>query len=501
MIKLESDFFHRTALAQAYAEEALDTSMGCSGGLFLAAPRRTGKSTFARQDLVPVLGAMGAEVIYVDLWADRAKDPALLLANAVRAELKQKDGALAKLARGVGLTNFTLGALGSGLNFDLSQVGLSSESTLSDALGALSKANGQMIVLVIDEAQHALTTAAGVNSLFALKAARDALNLAGKGLQVIATGSNRDKLAMLVNGREQPFFGATMIDFPKLGPDYIAWVCAKAKIALDPERTFGVFKEAGSRPEMLLPAIRKLRLVQISQDENLDDEFARLVRDGISRAKDDFLHTLGNLPPLQAALLRELAENSTAGSGAGRVGVFSAAMLQKLKARIGGASHGDGAVQVDASAVQNALDSLREKNLLWKSQRGAYWIEDEQVVGWMVAMEPIPENEFIVRLTDGQGERDVAHATLEAALQEFMQAPAAHIPRVMLGGTTLAAHGPEAGMAPVFADPSVEVLYWRLHAAQRQGVAPEQGPSVAKAAVASAPAPVRRSRDDGAPRP
>ena len=61
------DFFHRTALAQWYAEEALDTSLGRSGGLFLAAPRRTGKSTFVRQDLVPALVAMGAEVIYVDL--------------------------------------------------------------------------------------------------------------------------------------------------------------------------------------------------------------------------------------------------------------------------------------------------------------------------------------------------------------------------------------------------------------------------------------------------
>jgi hypothetical protein len=49
------DFFHRPKLAEAIVDQALDTSMGSSGSLFLAAPRRTRKSTFIRQDLPPVL--------------------------------------------------------------------------------------------------------------------------------------------------------------------------------------------------------------------------------------------------------------------------------------------------------------------------------------------------------------------------------------------------------------------------------------------------------------
>lgn len=372
------DFFHRTALARLYAEEALDTSLGRSGGLFLAAPRRTGKSTFVRQDLVPALVAMGAEVIYVDLWVDKTKDPALLMANAIRAELKKEDGAITKLARRAGLATFRVGALGNGLNFDLSQVGLSADATLADALMALSDANGQMMVFVIDEAQHAMTTTQGINALFALKAARDALNLAGRGLQVIATGSNRNKLAMLVSGREQPFFGATMVDFPTLDRDYIAWVCERANIGLDPAKTLAVFKETGSRPEMLLPAIRTLRLEPPSPESDLDAAFAAAVRQGLIAAKADFLNTFDNLPALQAALLRELAEMSTKDE---RLGLFSAAMVERLKARL---LDNPTPVQVDASAIQSALDSLREKNFLWKSQRGAYWVEDEQLVTWLL---------------------------------------------------------------------------------------------------------------------
>lgn len=385
----DSEFFHRTELAQTYADDALDTSLGRSGGLFLAAPRRTGKSTFVRQDLVPALRGRGVGVIYVDLWVDKTKDPALLIANAVRDELKKDDGAITKLARKAGLGKFTLGALGSGLNFDLSQVGLSADATLADALKALSNANGQAIVLVIDEAQQALTTSDGINALFALKAARDELNLAGAGLQVIATGSNRDKLAMLVNGREQPFFGATLVDFPKLGLAYIEWLCKRSKIALDPAKTLDVFKEAGSRPEMILPAMRKVRLMQSSEpdaagaDSTLDASFARLVREHIAAAKDDFFHTLTSLPPLQAAMLRELAVDAQQPPAAERVGVFSGAMVSRLKARIKAELQSDDSVQVDTSAIQNALDVLRDKNFLWRSQRGAYWLEDDQLVSWL----------------------------------------------------------------------------------------------------------------------
>ena len=98
---------------------------------------------------------------------------------------------------------------------------------------------------------------------------------------------------------------------------------------------------------------------------------------------------LANLPALQAAVLRELAA-SLAGPGVERVALFSSAMMAKLKARIAlenqsghSEQNAQVGVQVDDSAIQNALESLREKSFLWKSQRGAYWIEDEQLATWL----------------------------------------------------------------------------------------------------------------------
>lgn len=65
-----------------------DPIFGDRAGQFLAAPRRTGKSTFLRRDLVPLLEARGFHVIYVDLWKDRAADPGRLLADALAEDLK-----------------------------------------------------------------------------------------------------------------------------------------------------------------------------------------------------------------------------------------------------------------------------------------------------------------------------------------------------------------------------------------------------------------------------
>ena len=84
------DVFHRTELAGRYAAELLDPSPASvfASGLFLAAPRRMGKSTFLREDLRPALERGGATVIYADLWADRTRDPAAVIGQAVARALE-----------------------------------------------------------------------------------------------------------------------------------------------------------------------------------------------------------------------------------------------------------------------------------------------------------------------------------------------------------------------------------------------------------------------------
>lgn len=381
-------FYHRPELAQAIADQALDESLGISGGTFLTAPRRTGKSTFVRQDLVPEFERRGLNVIYVDLWIDRTINPAIHIANAVRSELMRDDGYVTKAFKKLlGTSKLNVGALGGGLSFDLSQLNMSKETNLADALKAIAKASKKKLILVIDEAQHAITTSEGNNALFSLKATRDSLNtdLGMYGMHLVATGSSRDKLASLVSSREQAFFGADMVSFPVLGNDYVEWAVARSGIKLDVNMASDVFLKIGSRPEIFQKVLRDLRkVVLIDKTSNLDDLLRNLAIENIRQSKNSFLNAMSSMHPLQSALLKEIAVDSLSGPDGRRVGLFSAAMKSKLQARLVleiGDGHG---MSVEASAIQNALDKLRDDNFLWKSQRGNYSVEDDQYVDWIV---------------------------------------------------------------------------------------------------------------------
>ena len=113
------NFFHRTQLAADMADKILQIAPGSasSSGLFLAAPRRTGKSTFLCEDLRPALQAQGALVLYADLWVNRKADPAMVIIAAVRSELSQHEGVISRLARSSGMDKVNVG----GLFFSLSR--------------------------------------------------------------------------------------------------------------------------------------------------------------------------------------------------------------------------------------------------------------------------------------------------------------------------------------------------------------------------------------------
>ena len=78
--------FHRHELAARLTSMLLGTdplSNAGRSGLFMSAARRTGKSTFLKNDLIPAVEAAGGIAVYVDLWTDRARDPSDLMAQAV----------------------------------------------------------------------------------------------------------------------------------------------------------------------------------------------------------------------------------------------------------------------------------------------------------------------------------------------------------------------------------------------------------------------------------
>jgi hypothetical protein len=99
-----SFIFRRPDLATRLVDDMMGRGPFHYGsGLFLAAPRRTGNSTFMRDDLRPALKDQGVLTTYVDLWEDKQRDPALLIGDAVKTTLRSLDGWGVKTLRKAGL--------------------------------------------------------------------------------------------------------------------------------------------------------------------------------------------------------------------------------------------------------------------------------------------------------------------------------------------------------------------------------------------------------------
>ncbi len=363
----------------ALADELVTALQGRSGfsdahnGLFLAAPRRTGKSTFLQGDLRPALEHAGIVVVYVDLWADTARDPGALIAAAIGRALQPHLGVVAKAASKAGLEKVSLG----GLQVDTSKIGKLDGLTLVDALKALHETAGKPVALIIDEAQHALTSEAGENAMSALKSARDQMNTSGAvNLMLVMSGSDRDKLLRLVNTGASPFYGSQIQRMPPLGPDFIAFIASLIEEQRPELRPVDVttlqaaFESFGSRPQFFMEALGQVLSPlsgATSRFESAVLESARQrQRDDEAQMESDYL----GLKPLERAVLWRMLELGP------RFRPYDAEALKFYHAQVGKA--------VSPPSAQNALEVLRQRTppLVWKSARGEYSVEDAAMHRW-----------------------------------------------------------------------------------------------------------------------
>ncbi|RZI58159.1 MAG: ATP-binding protein [Rubrivivax sp.] len=362
--------FHRTALAQELATHILDDDLApARSGLFLGARRRTGKSTFLQQDLCPELKRRGAIVIYADLWEERDQDPGDVIIEAIREELARHESVVMRFARSAGMERVNMG----GVAFTMDRVGLGKQVSLAKALAMLSDECQRMIVLIVDEAQHAITTDKGSNALYALKAARDKLNMGPHhGLRIVATGSNRDKLAMLVEWKDQAFFCAPMKEFPPLGVDYLNWICerAPASAALNAGALSTLFERSGYRPEWMQIGLNALALRDNWTPEEAAAVFAETIESRADSRIQNLLALIGLLSPLQSAVLRVLAAQGR------RFVPFWNRTLETFRLVIEQDDGNDVDEPINVETVQQALDALKDKGFLWRSVHGVYALEE-----------------------------------------------------------------------------------------------------------------------------
>lgn len=372
--------FHRPELAKRIVSDlAGEGLIDYSSGLFLAAPRRTGKTTFLVNDLVPVCQERGWLTVYVDLWANKKVDPAILISGAIGQALAEREGFMRRAAKKAGIEKITLLRT---LNWDFSKPQLPDGVTLAHALEVLSQVSEKPIVLIVDEAQHSLTSADGVNTMFALKAARDQLNQGSDRIRMVFTGSNRDRLASLVLNSRQPFYGATVAPFPLLGRDFVEHVADFVNPRLADNNQFDVddleyaFETVGRRPEMLMKLVYKVSLI-----EGRADELGELIRAGAVDHRQgiwqEYQNAFSELSLLQQKLLILLARAQISNQP---FSPFSAKVHEEVNRLI----ELDGGQAITSRAsIQKALDVLRERDFVWKAARGDYALEDTAMAEWL----------------------------------------------------------------------------------------------------------------------
>lgn len=365
--------FHRKTYAEQMAQQLLQPSplhMNVRSGVFLSGIRRVGKTTFLRRDLVPALEALGALVIYVDLWADRSKSPAALVLEAVRSTLLQlQTPGSGLLQRFKGLN---LGAAGFSFGFQLDSLGTTSGTTLAQAFAELVAKAQVNVVLIVDEVQQALGSEDGNSLLHALKAARDAVNsqpgTPGHFL-FLGTGSHKSLITDMATRRAQPFTGALTTAYQVLGEDFVQWqldaIAATPGVVLPSVAVaWAGFQLMGHRPEELLKALVQLQTASASASTPADQAFPIICATLASVAADVELRAIEEFGELGQAIFARIAE----GNESGVSGLFGEEALAAYAERTGS--------QVLPPQVQNLADRMISANLIARPGHGVYTVAD-----------------------------------------------------------------------------------------------------------------------------
>jgi len=133
-------------------------------------------------------------------------------------------GIAAKTAKGVGGSELNIAGW---MKIITKKIGTIDGLPLTDALRALCEMSNKQVVLMIDEAQHSLTSDEWETAMTALKSVRDQLNKPSEiRLLLVMSDSDRNKLLRLVNSNAAPFFGSAITRMPDLNRNFIVYVAA-----------------------------------------------------------------------------------------------------------------------------------------------------------------------------------------------------------------------------------------------------------------------------------
>ena len=366
--------FSRPALARQMAQQLINPgvlSEGLRSGLFISGLRRTGKTTYLRNDFIPALEELGAVVVYVDLWTDTRVNPAELVREALRKALHELQTPGSSLLRRLErVSGVDVGILSFKFGFKLDKIGEPGGVPLADVITELVDQSRRDVVLIVDEVQQAITTDEGNQLLLALKAARDAVNprpdTPGHFL-FVGTGSHRAMVNELTARRTQAFNGATSISYPVLDADYVEYLLGRLRsdgVGKLPSAPVALkaFRMLGNRPEEMIKALRQLQ-VNVPPDGDPDAYLPVIAGTLRSVAADIELAKVEQLGSVANAIFARIA--MTDGDAKGLFSADAAAEYGRAVGR-----------EVKIEEIQPVINDLMDANIIMRRGHGLYGVTD-----------------------------------------------------------------------------------------------------------------------------
>ena len=281
---------------------------------------------------------------------------------------------ISKAAKAVGLESITIGG---SLKMDLTKIGSSKGMTFFEALCVLRAAAKKPVALIIDEAQHSLTSEAGEAMMFELKSARDQMNTPDKiDLMLVLSGSDRDKLLRLVNSNAAPFFGSEVKQMPLLGDRFVEHLSHFIEIQrpdltpVNHKKLLTAFELYGSRPQIFSENLgRTLNPLQGSK-ARFETDLLKSAQNNQAQEELAMANAYLALLPLEQAVLWRILDQGA------RFRPYNADNLRFCSEKTG--------EKITAPRVQKTLEGLRARqpSLIWKSARGEYAIDDTVMTRW-----------------------------------------------------------------------------------------------------------------------
>lgn len=360
--------FDRTPLAEHFLN-AFET--GITGSLTLFAPRRMGKSEFLLHDLAPLAYSKKYQICYCSFW--QLKDnPAKALRHALE-ECAENHDWRSRLSAYISHSGTVE------LKSDLPPLAtLTLKSTaekptendllsIIDLIKKLARKKSPTLLL-LDEVQH-LSTRPEFESLVALL--RTEFETHRKKIYVVFTGSSREGLMRMFRDRKAPMFHASQqIDLPALGSEFVAYMldcyAQASSVNLSLAKAIRVFSALQNGPA-LFHLLLKFMLINGIKD--IDEGYSAFQK--AVNVDEDYGYLWNDLLPIDQAVLQLLASDLDVGLYTEKARLWLGELL--------------GVDEISVPKIQNAIDRLRDEQLIYNGGYRVWLFEDERFKTWVNA--------------------------------------------------------------------------------------------------------------------